>query len=296
MSAVRVLEQLACNAALGLRFWDAAQATSSIDGLKVEVFPRLNPGARTVARVNRSGVYVVHALPGLRDFESSRQPPEQLWATATRAYRVEVSDPAGRFLPIAFDADLPVRGLFTWRAPWLSPPQPVVLPGDATSPPQLLLERIPLFSAPSRPVPEPLAAVYAQVLEHGTERAAAWALLAISIDGNPRGLGLADEKGRVAVLFPYPEPPRRSLASPPEPRNDFTWQIALQAFWSPQSPPRAPANSADLAEVFASLSAPRDVLESFVSPTPPLRLTYRQALTVRTAGAPVANASFLFIS
>ncbi len=107
---------LSPNAALGLRLWDTAQAGSGIDGLQVEVFPRANPRARAVAQVNRSGVYVVHALPGLRDFEFSDAEPEVLWATATRQYRVEVRDPLGRFLPISFDADLPARGLFTWRA------------------------------------------------------------------------------------------------------------------------------------------------------------------------------------
>jgi hypothetical protein len=296
VSDVRVLERVARNAALGLRFWDTAQASSSIDGLRVEVYPPANPRARTLARVNRSGVYVVDALPGLRDFELSDAEPEVLWATATRAYRVEVRDPLGRFLPIAFDADLPARGLFTWRAPWLSPPQPVALPGGPGSPPELLLERVPLFSAPARPVPEPLAVVYAQLRETGSERPAAWSLLGVSIDGVTRGLGLADAEGRVAVMFPYPEPPRRSLASPPEARNDFTWQVALTAFWSSGSPPRPVPDIADLADVFASLASPRNVIESTVSPAAPLRLTYRQPLTARTAGMPGANASFLFIS
>lgn len=294
MSSPRVIEQLTRNAALGVRFWDAADATSVIDGLQVWVIARANPRVRIQAQVNRSGVYVAHRVPGLRDFEfdGSLDP----WTAAVRPYRVEVLDPLGRFLPMAFDADLPVRGLFTWRAPWLSPPQPIVLPGDVGSPPQLLLERVPLFSAPSRPVPEPLAAVHAHLREFGTQRDAAWSLLGVSIDGETRGLGLADARGRVAVLFPYPEPPRLSLASPPEARNDFTWQVDLTAFWSPGSPPRAVPEIADLADVFASLATPRNVVESIASPGTPFRLTYRQALTARTAGLVGADASFLFLS
>jgi hypothetical protein len=296
VTAFHVIERVARHAALGVRFWDAAESTSAIDGLDVVVISRANRNARTTARVNGSGVYVAHGVPGLRSFEFSDADPAALWATATRPYRVEVRDPFGRFLPIGFDADLPTRGLFTWNGPWLSPPQPIVLPGEPGSPPQLLLERVPLFSAPSRPVPDPLAAVRAQLREFGTQRDAAWSLLAVSIDGATRGLGLADEHGRVAVLFPYPEPPRLSLSSPPEARNDFTWEVELTAFWSPTSPPTAAPPIADLADVFAALATPRDVIESISSPALPLRLTYRQALTVRTAGAVGTDASFLFLS
>lgn len=296
MSDVRVLERVARNATLGLRFWDTAEGTSAIDGLLVEVFPRTNPNARTVAKVSPGGVYVAHALRGLRDFEFDDAEPAILWATTASAYRVEVSDPLGRYLPIAFDADVPARGLFTWMAPWLSPPQPVVLPGVPGSPPQLMLERVPLFCAPSRPVPEPLAVVYAHLREQGSDREAAWCVLGVAIDGVTRGLGLADERGRVAVMFPYPEPPRMSLASPPDARNDFTWQVALAAYWMPASPPRPAPVFAELADVFASLATPRTVIESTVSPTLPLRLTYRQPLVARTAGTVGADASFLFVS
>lgn len=296
MTDVRILERVSRNAALGLKFWDTAENTSAIDGLRVEVFPRANPTARVRAVVNRSGIYVAHSLPGLRDFEFSDAAPDDLWADATRPFRVEVRDPFGRFLPIAFDADLPARGLFTWLAPWLSPPQPIALPTTPGSPPQLLLERIPLFSSPSRPVPEPLAVVYAQMRELGTETGLAWGVLGVTIDGVTRGLGLADPLGRVAVMFPYPEPPRMSLASPPEPRNDFSWPLALTAFGIPASPASAIPDLADLASVLASLAAPRTVVESTVSPAAPLRLAYRQALTARTAGVPTADASFLFVS
>jgi hypothetical protein len=301
MTEMRVLERVSRNAPLGLRFWDVAGATSTVYGLKVEVVLRDNPRARAPVPMNRSGTYVAHQLPlappppDLREFEFSDAEPDVLWSVATRPYRVEVSDPEGRFLPIVFDADLPSRGLLTWRAPWLSPPQPVSLPSGPGSPP-LLVERVPLFSAPSRPVPEPLAVVYAQIRELGTGRDAAWSLLTVMIDDVVRGVGLADAQGRVAVMFPYPEPPRMSLASPPEARNDFTWQLALTAFWGATSPADAVPAAADLANVFASLSTPRTVIESTVSPALPFRLTYREALTARTAGTASADASLLFVS
>lgn len=296
MSAVRILERVARHAALGLRFWDVATGSDAIDGLFVEIISRANPRARTVAQPNRSGVYVAHGVPGLRDFEFSEADSTDLWSAATRAYRVEARDPSGRFLPFAFNADLPVRGLFTWHAPWLSPPQPFTLPGERGSPPQLMIERVPLFSAPSRPVPEPLAVVYAQMREQGSARDAAWSLLGVSVDGIARGLGLADHSGRVAVMFPYPEPPRIDLASPPEARNDFTWQVSLSAFWQTASPRTDAPPIADLADVFASLATPRDVIESSNSSSTPLRLTYREPLTARTAGTVGADASYQLFS
>ncbi len=296
MSAVRILERVARHAALGLRFWDIATGSDVIDGLLVEVVSRANPRSRTVAHCNRSGVYVAHGVPGLRDFEFDNGDAADVWSAATRTCRVEVRDPQERFLPVSLDADLPTRGLFTWRAAWLSPPQPIAFPGASGSPPQLMLERVPLFSTPSRPVPEPLGVVYAQLREQGSNRDAAWSLLGVSIDGVDRGLGLSDQSGRVAVMFPYPEPPRISLVSPPEERNDFTWQISLNVYRSAVSPQAHAPALADLADVFSSLTAPRVVIESDSSPAPPLRLTYREPLTVRTAGRVGADASYLFFS
>jgi hypothetical protein len=296
MTDFRVLERVTRNASLGIRFWDAAGATSVVDGLQVEVFPRANPSVRRSAPPNRSGVYVAHALPGLREFEYSGAEPDVLWATVTRPFRVEVRDPFGRFLPMAFDADLPVRGLFTWSDPWFSPPRAIVLPGEEGSPPQLLLERVPLFSSASRPVPDPLAVVRAQLRELGSHRDAAWTLLSVMIDGDVRGLGLADERGRVAVMFPFPEPARMSLSSPPEARNDFTWEVVLTAYAWAGSPPSVVPPIPDLAAVFAQLASPRAVIESLDSHGLPLRLTYRQELTARSAGFTGAGASLLFFA
>ncbi|HEY1137839.1 MAG TPA: hypothetical protein VGE64_10135 [Xanthomonadaceae bacterium] len=298
------------NVALGLRFWDVAAATSLVDGLVVEVFPQANPHARRHALPNPSAIYVAHALAGLRAFEGHEtrddDPVDEPWRAAREGspplaagYRIEVRDPRGRFLPIAFDADLPARGLLSWLAPWLSPPQPIALPGTSPSSPQVLLDRIPLFSAPSRPTPEPLAVVRAQMREAVGGRVAAWALLGVEIDGDVVGLGLADREGRVAVHFPYPEPPRTPLSSPPEARSDFRWIVGLTAYASSSSPPVPPSEVPmipDLADVLAQLASPRAVVDGVVSPVPPRRLEYRVPMTARTEGQPEADASWLLLS
>ncbi len=296
---VAALEWVQRHAPLGLRFWDTAAATSSIDGLEVDVFPRMRPQARTRASVNRSGVYALLGVGGLRDFEFSDADPVQLWSAATRPFRVEVRDPLGRFLPVAFDADLPVRGLYTWRAPWFSPPRAISLTGEGGSPPRLMIERIPLFSTPQRQVPEPLAVVYAQLRESGADRAAAWALVSASIDGEVRGLGLSDREGRIAVMFPYPEPPRVTLSSPPAARNDFRWQVELEAFYGIGSPQAAAPEIPDLGLVLSQLDISRDLLGSTLSPVlplPALPLEYRVPLSARTDATPSGPSSFLFVS
>jgi hypothetical protein len=279
VSGPRVMERVWRTAALGVRFHDTAAPGPPVTGLVVEVFPRANPRARTLAHANPSGVYVAHAVPGLRGFELGDPRPDAAWTAALRPYRVEVTDPLGRFLPMAFDADLPARGLFTGPAGWMSPPEAP-------------LDGIPLFSAPSRAVPDPLAVVYAHLRERGSRREAAWSLLGVSIGGRSRGVGLADRHGRVAVVFPYPEPPRRALASPPEPRNDFSWDASLTAYVAPPPPPPGPVpERADLADVLAALTEPG----AEVDPVP-LRLAYRQPLTARTPGAAGADASYLWVS
>jgi hypothetical protein len=294
-AAVRVFETVQRHCALGLRFWDVAAATSQIDGLEVDVFPVSRPHLRRRARQTLSFVYGVSGLAGLAAFELGDAPPPDAWAIALRRYRVEVRDPRGRFLPVAFDADLPARGLFQWRASWLSPPQSIALPTEPGSPPLPLLDRIPLFSAPSRPAPEPLATIHAE-LAFEDERPCAWALLQASI-GESHGLGLADERGRVVVHFPYPPPPRVPLTSPPSPRDDFHWDVTLTALLQPPaSPPAAAPAIPDLDAVLRQLDFPQRLVGSAGSPgseLDPQPLEYRVPLTVRTAAT---STSRLYVS
>jgi hypothetical protein len=164
---------------------------------------------------------------------------------------------------------------------------------EGGSPPQPMVGVVPLFSAAARPLPEPLGVVYAQLRLPANAGPAAWALLAVAVDGRQRGLGLADDKGRVAVFFGYPDPPHQPLLSPPEPRNDFSWTVELTAYRDDGQPATAPP---DLAQVLGQLAQPRQVLESLQSPARPLRLDYRVPLTARTQGAEGEDASSLLLA
>lgn len=304
MSALlRPLEAVQRNAALGIRFWDIAGPSTVLDGLQVEIFPIHNPARRKPLLPNASGIYVGHTINGLRDFEFNPAEPAKLpWNTASNSppsgYRIEVRDPQGRFLPCAFDADLPRRGAMDLIAVEpLASAWATLVPSNPATPPRPLAFGVPLFSAPSRPVPQPLAVVYAQLRERGTLAVPAWSLLRVLINGVQCGLGMADQQGRVAVVFPYPEPPRRALSSPPEARSDFRWTVQLSACWSPASPPATSAPEIpDLAEVLAQLQAPRAVVDSLSLPAAPRRLEYRVPMTARTEGQPAAQAAYLLLS
>ena len=285
MSGVNVFERVQRNCALGLRVIDRATGDRAVDGLQVSVFKVSQPWRRMPALPNRSGVYVVQAVPGLHDFERIEAGAETLWATPAQTLQVEVNDQQGRFLPLRFDALAPTRGLFAPLLPGLSPGSSQTQPGD-----------VPLFSSPSRPLPDPLAVVHAQLRALGSALPAAWALLRVAIGGVECGLGMADAEGRVAVMFPFPEPARRARASPPEPRNDFSWTLELTAYAALGSPPWPLGTAPDLGQLLGQLQQPRSVALSLLSPPSSLRLDYRVPVTARTIGTVAADASFLFFA
>ena len=287
-SSVRVLDTVHRTLPLALRFWDEAAGALRIDGLAIEAFPVSTPGARRVsAHANAGGYYLVSGLPGLRELEYGPGDDADFAASPSPVFRVEVSDPQARYLPFAFDATA-TRGVL---------PLPCALAG---SPLRAQLEKgLPLFSAPARQLAEPLATVYAQLVESGSGRAAAWALLAAEIDGVEVGLGLADEEGRVALFFAYPQPPHQAITSPPTPAERFVWQVSFRAYYLPRPAGTAAPSRPDLCAVLAQLEHPRRVLDLQSPPQAllPQRLDYRRPLVLRSADpAPGgAVASHLFI-
>ena len=284
------------NAPLGIRFWDLAGGTSIVEGLDVQVFPAANPNARRRLRRHANDIYAAVDIVGQTDFERRIAAPRDLpWWQATSppapSYRVEVTDPLGRFLPMGFDVDLPLQGLLDVSSlvPGGAPALPL-WPDDNVASPTTLAAKVPLFSAPSRTVPSPLAVVYAQMRVQGTLEIPAWTLLGASIDGQLRGLGLADTQGRVAVMFPYPNPPTQPLTSPSVAQPDFLWTVTLQAWRA------ATLAAPDLADILGQLASPCPVVDA-VSGTPtPRRLEYRIPMTARTEAQSPADASFLLLS
>jgi hypothetical protein len=295
----RVLERVALRAPLGLRLWDLAAGTHRIDGLRVEVRPQRLDGPRVRAFADPGGLYCALGLPGLRTFERATLDDEAAWAQPQRDFRIEIQDPAERFLPLAFDARLPARGLIDPLGAASPPAGPGWFPeADTASPPAPGLPRIPLFSAPHRPPPNADAVVYAELRDYPSGRPAAWCLLAARIEGRVCGLGLADRQGRIAVIFPYPARPSPTVTSPPSPKNDFHWPLSLDAYYRPAAAGTEPPAIPDLAELQQALAEPpRRLFESLVPLTAlhTRTLDYRQPLILRTRAPTAPASSYLFV-
>jgi len=288
----RFLERISLPAPLGLVFWDIATATKIADGLAVSVGLQDRPETARRLTVNRNGVWFATALPG----RSAHELATGDWNALRQTYRIEVLDTFGRFLPLAFDAELPARGLYEWPGWTTSPLLPLAPLGVDESPPRISPQRIPLFSAPGRTAPPAVADVRCQLSLAESGEPAAWALVTIAHAGATRGIGLADREGRAAIFFAYPERPRPTLATSPPAITDFRWALEVEAFYDPPSP--AAKDVPDLADVIAQLAHPRDPLDSTISPPevlPSQLLTFGRPLVLRTSQTPEGSSSVLFL-
>ena len=251
----KLAERLTVVAPLGLRFWDDVSGKTIGTGLSVTAYPPDNPGRRVEAFANRSGVYVLRNLPGLREVENGAGDAD-FWRSlpAKKPFVIEVADTERRFLPFTINVSLPERGVFAWQDP------------SHASPPTAALA-VPLYSTPARQAPTSMAVVRAELREWqpGSShegRPAAWAVLEARLSGRLLARGFADEQGRVALIFPYPEPVTHTLSSPPAnspppetaPQlRDQEWAIEFTALYAPLVADRG--SFADLNDILTQRSA-----------------------------------------
>jgi hypothetical protein len=243
--------------ALGMRFWDFALDRTVADGLSVSAVSPV-PGLGPVAAVRTlSGVYAFHGLPGLRDIEYPRgdsspitSPPHAI------PFVIVVSDLLRRYLPQVFTVDLPLpyRGLF--------------LSNEVTSPPGAAA-RAYLFSASTRGVPSGCATIRGQLWNKTADAPAAYAALQVTVAGNV-WTGIADEKGTVALFFPYPILERLSLGSPPGSGQgniyNTTWPVAVQVRYQP-SKLRFPLAASNLSSPWPATPSLKSILNDQSSAT-----------------------------
>jgi hypothetical protein len=217
---VRILERDRTFTPLGIRFWDAALDLPIAETLVV--FAWLRGASYPPVRAVRSpgGVYAFHHLPGQAAAEkpaADEDHPESLGTP--REYAIAVDDPSGRYQPAAFSVTLPLgyRGVFP-AAPAASPPGAA---GKAY-----------LFHTAARPAPPGLAAIRADLVDDATLEPAAWAVLTAAVAGETRS-AIADARGRVLVLIPFPTPERMRQGSPPVDPQAASWPITLSVRWEP---------------------------------------------------------------
>lgn len=266
-----VLERTTRTALLGVRPWDGATGRAVTDGLTLT---ELRHG--TAAIPNRSGVFAFHDLPGLRA-SAFGAGDDAFWASppAHVELELELVDELGRYLPFRFAAHAPARGLFVESCGPSSPPE-VEVPG------------VPLFSAPGRVVPGGLASVRADLWDTAADRPAASALLEVTAGPGTTVRGVADAAGRVLVLLPYPEPPWQTGSPPPTAvaLSEQTWTLGLAVRYDPALEPGA---APDLCAV---LGQPPATPLAALSPAVALStatLTFGQPLTLRTPGHSVLH-------
>jgi len=265
-ASVKVIDRVSRVAPFGVQFWDRVTNTIVRDGLRVMLYPTIDPRLRVMAVPNRSGVHVLHGAPGLAA-ATWGDGGDAYWRALPAAldYRCEVTDDDARFHPFAVDVRLPFRGLLNVACA----PSPLELDGRA--PP--LEDAIELFSAPTRTAPGAVAIVRAELVDAADGKPCAWCRLTVDIDGTLVGDAIADQNGKALALFAFPEPARPSPphaspphASPPSGAGGalMTWNAHLRAYHSRD------LEGADRPDYCALLQQPEVTLLAQRSPPTPL--------------------------
>jgi hypothetical protein len=219
---VVVTERTAHVTPFGVRLVDAQTGRTQADGIEVRLVGDRRDRPIAAYRT-RSDIFAAHWLPGFRAWELPEvddQGDTVQPVVSQRAYRLEVRDASGRFFSFAVDGVLlPNRGL---------------LAVDVGSPPDSPPSRgqgLPLFSRPGRPAPASTAVVRARLLRATGGPATHSALEVVPEPGLPPVRGIADERGEVLVMFPYPKPPGFN-GSPPvgsrRPLRQTQWKISYE--------------------------------------------------------------------
>lgn len=264
-----ITDRLTIVAPLGLRFHDTTTGAVVGDSLSVWAYPVGRPSAKRRAIPNRKGVYVLHHGYGLRERENG-DGSRAYWdnpVPPNKDFVIEVTDEQGRFQPFLFTASLPVEGIFKWD--------------ESLDSPLSTRTTVPLFSAPARNVISGMAVIRADLWDTSLDAPAAWAVVEAFTAGKFLGRGVADDAGRIAVVFPYPTPlsfapasPLGSpLGSPPvatsPPLTEQVWPLELRAFYTPDRP----------------LMSPPDFVEAAGPQLPDLRFTLSQPAATLWADA-----------
>jgi hypothetical protein len=251
-------------------------------------------------------------------------PPFTDTAPARQPFTVEVTDEERRFLPLKFEADLPCKGLFNWQE---------TTAAQAPLDPPAGNPGVPLYSSTLRTAPAGMAVLRAELYEASDEVIgevrqtipAAWAMLEAHSGGRLLGRGIADEKGRIALIFPYPAPHDSGGSTSGSPTGEFTaglpfrqqeWPIQLQVFYEPDvflsppapfSPPsKAPGDNEaavpSLSDILNQSPASLFLDEAQTEPLTEVALRYGPSVFVPLSSPPVGSPpnpkalSILFVS
>jgi len=279
------LENLLIRTPLGLRFWDHGANEPVRDHLNVTAWSREGGLTPIHAVRNPSGIYAFHGLPGLRDWEYPFDGQEfESSPPISKQYIIKIVDLHKRFLNAAAIVEAPL-------------PDDRIFKDTINSPPERD-KGFRLFSAPTRATKPHLAVIRAYLWDELQDKEASYAVLKIGI-GATIWTGIADEKGKVAVLFPYPMAMRSLDTSPPSGRIPFheqSWNITVMAFYGGADVTRLPyAELPNLANILRQTQA--KIYEKVTSSLDQLSetLTLGRQLVLRTLDTKKADSGKLFI-
>ena len=274
---IDLLERVAHHTVFGMRLRDVVTGRPVVDHIVIRVIPPF--GQRRYAVRSPSGVFSVRALPSLPEWEMRDVAADGTEVVPTDVapvpLRVEVRDVSGSFHSFFVETDVPFAGLLS--APCGSPP---------TSPPEDAA--IPLFSLPSRPVPAATAVVRAR-LAHATDGTpAAFACLEVTVStGGESYRGVADHRGDVVVMFPYPRLPGLAGSPPTGSKRTLsstTWPITIQAYLSNVGRVSEPNDLPDLCSFVDHVPATLSMASSPPGPLHEATLEYGRELVLRSSG------------
>lgn len=279
--AFQLLERQTRVAPLGLRFHDAATGASVAGGLEVTVYSAANPTRRVRAFPNRTGTFVLQHAPGLRREIEHGEGDTDYWVSLPprKTFVVEVLDAERRFQPFTFEVKLPARGIYAWE-----------LTAPPLSPPSLEDQSVPLYSAPTRALASGMAVIRMELWDALADAPAAWAFVEASMSAPPLVVrGFADEKGRLALIFPYPEPPPLTQGSPPQSPPQGVGQSFTQQSWTIHLAARYVSRTAqalpDLRDTLTQASADLWADSERTQPLTEIALRYGRELVVASYDA-----------
>ncbi len=222
-----VLEAFTTFTALGIRLWDPVTDQQIRGGLTVQASPQGRPQAIVHARRSYGDVYTFSHLPGLRAVEYGLEPKAPASPGAQHDYVVQVTDPRGRYLPVAFLVGLPL------------PYRGVYLSGNAASPTEATPHGLHLYSAPGRALPASTATIRGELLHLHDGAPAAHAVVRVQSESGEAWYGLCDGRGRFIVILPYPALTHGFGGSPSSlghrPLFQQAWPLLLSVFFEPDT-------------------------------------------------------------
>lgn len=277
------LEEITTFTPLGIRFWDPALDQQIRDGLHVRGRRRGQRQSVAATRTDRD-IYVFHFLPGLRDVVNSDRGNTGDSPALSLDYVIGVQDLRGRFNPVAFAVSLPLpyRGLFMAGADENS--------GDT-------FHGVHLYSAPTRTAATTYGMLHAEIVDALSGEPANHAVVEVVFFDGTMSTGIADERGRVAVIAPLPPLMEGFVGSPVvgpgRPLQTQSWDLRVAVRYQPGALESLPGTTLpdygdifrqDFGAVHVSLTSP--ALPP-ASPDPelwPEELEFGRPLVLHTAG------------